>query len=158
MELFRNPLILAVVMSVLLTLPIIIAASKASRKRSETYREIPAQDGFNLRYCSARRFFRWLKIFPWEGVGVLQLQGQDLVFEARPNRGNPVTVRSRVENLTYHGRRNWFRNGLLPWMLLKSDGGDFYLCVETGPSISGAGKKTHEMLATIKARSPIENS
>jgi hypothetical protein len=97
----------------------------------------------------------WFKFFPWEGVGVLRVQGQLLVFDAIPNRGGAFTVRAPVERLSFHGRRNWFRNGFLPWLLLKSDSGDFYLCVETGPLILGAGGMTRDLFASITRQAEL---
>lgn len=74
---------------------------------------------------------------------------RDLIFQAHPNEGKQFTLRVPIENLQLHGRRNWFKNGLLPWLLLRTDPSDYYLCVETGPLIFGAGKKTRALLAAI---------
>ena len=134
----------------IVAVPIIVVAVIASRKRGEKYRHLLPGDGFNLRYCSTPRFQRWWKFFPWEGVGVLRYDRQELVFDASSNRGDIFTVRASFEKLLYYGRRNWFRNGLLPWLLLKTDTGDYYLCVETGPFIFGAGRRTRELLNSLK--------
>jgi hypothetical protein len=152
MDLFKNPFMIGAAMGMLVAVPIIVAAIIAWHKRREKYQQFLTKDGYNLRYCSTIRFQRWWKFFPWEGVGMLSFRGQDLIFEARSNKGNSFTVRTPVHGLHFHGRRNWFRNGLLPWLLLKSDSGDYYLCVETGPFIFGAGRRTRDLLATIKTQ------
>jgi hypothetical protein len=160
MDLLKNPFILGAAIGMLVAVPIIAAAIIAWRKRCEKYQQFLTEDGYNgynLRYCTRSRFQRWWKFFPWEGVGMLSFRGQDLVFDARSNNGDSFTVRTSVHGLLFHGRRNWFRNGLLPWLLLKSDSGDYYLCVETGPFIFGAGKRTRDLLASIKTRAEQEN-
>ncbi len=132
---------------------IALIAITASHRRGEKYRQLSTGGTFHLRYCTAKRFMRWLKFFPWEGVGVLRLHGRELVFEASSNRGEAFTLRAPVERLLYHGRRNWFRNGFLPWLLLKSDAGDYYLCVETGPLILGADAMTRDLLDSLQKQS-----
>jgi len=128
---------------------IVLLATTASHRRGGMYRRLSPGGAHPLRYCTAKRFMGWWKFFPWEGVGVLRLQGRELVFEACSNRGAAFTLRAPVEMLRYHGRRNWFRNGFLPWLLLTSDAGDYYLCVETGPFIFGADAMTRDLLASI---------
>jgi len=145
--------VIGLAIAVIPLIAIVLLAITASRRRGVKYRELSKDGTYYLRYSSAKRFMGWLKFFPWEGVGVLRLQGQLLVFEAIPNSGEAFTVRAPVERLLYHGRRNWFRNGLLPWLLLKSDSGDYYLCVETGPLIFGAGRMTRDLPASIRKQS-----
>jgi hypothetical protein len=134
----------------LVAAPIIAIAVVASRGRLEKYRNFLPGSGYTLRYCSTSRFQRWWKFFPWEGIGVLRYDRQELVFEARSNKGESFTVRAPFTKLFYHGRCNWFRNGLLPWLLMKTDAGDYYLCVETGPFIFGAGRRTCELLSALR--------
>jgi hypothetical protein len=148
-------LVIGFAICVVAVIALVFIAIIASQRRGAKYRQISTEGAYNLRYCSAKRFMGWLKFFPWEGVGVLRLQDQLLVFDAIPNSGGTFTVRAPVERLLFHGRRNWFRNGLLPWLLLKSDSGDYYLCVETGPTILGAGRMTRDLLATIRKQAEL---
>lgn len=80
----------------------------------------------------------------------LRVESQRLVFEGRSNCGETFAIEAPIGQLEFHGRRNWFRNGLLPWLRLPSDSGDYFLCVETGPLIFGAGGKTRKLLSVLK--------
>lgn len=148
-------LVIGLAISVIPLIAIVLIAITASHRRRVKYQQLSQDGAYNLRYCSAKRFMGWLKFFPWEGVGVLRLHGQELVFDACSNRGATFTVRAPVERLQFHGRRDWLRNGFLPWLLLKSDSGDYYLCVETGPLIFGAGGMTRDLLATIRTQAEL---
>lgn len=130
--------------------PILILAIIAWWGRRRKYQRLPSAEGFHVRYCSGSRFQRFWKFFPWEGIGHLKLDERDLLFQAHPNRGEPFTIQVPRENLQLHGRRNWFKNGLLPWLLLRAEPNDYYLCVETGPLIFGADEKTHTLLAAME--------
>ena len=131
-------------------LPILIIATIAWRSRRSRYGQLASSGGTALRYCSDRRFKRWWKFFPWEGIGFLRVYADGLVFEGHPNSGEAFKVVSSIEQLEFYGRRNWFRNGLLPWLRFKGGSQDYYLCVETGPLIFGAGSKTQRLLDSLK--------
>jgi len=147
MELFGHPFIVGTVFG---GVPALLIAAVAWWSRRRRYRGLSSTKGFHMRYCSRNRFERWWKFFPWEGIGILKFEGQDLVFEGHPNHGELFRVEVPMNRIELHGRRNWIRNGLLPWLLLRSEPNDYYLCVETGPFIFGAGKKTRELLELIK--------
>lgn len=146
MELFDHSLIIGAVLG---AAPVLIIATVAWCGRRNKYKQLPSAHGFQLRYCSSSRFQRFWKFFPWEGIGHLEVDQQDLVFHAQPNKGPQFTLRVPIENLQLHGRRNWFKNSFLPWLLLKNEPNDYYLCVETGPLIFGAGRKSRNILASI---------
>lgn len=131
-------------------LPVLIIAIVAWRSRRIRYRQFASSGGTALRYCSESRFKRWWKFFPWEGIGFLRVKGDRLVFEGHPNSGETFKVESSIEQLEFYGRRNWLRNGFLPWLCLKGGSQDYYLCVETGPLIFGAGSKTQRLVNSLK--------
>ena len=129
--------------------PILLIAAIAWSRRRKKYDLLSSAKGYHLRYCSESRFRSWWKFFPWEGVGKLVVDQNNLVFEGLPNDGESFIVHVPIEQLELYGRQSWFRNGFLPWLLLKNKPSDYYLCVETGPWIFGAGAKTRELLKSI---------
>ena len=139
-------------------LPILIIATVAWWRRRNRYRQFESSGGTALRYCSDRRFKRWWKFFPWEGIGFLRIEAGRLLFEGHPNFGETFKVESSVEQLEFYGRRNWFRNGSLPWLRLKGGSQDYYLCVETGPLIFGAGSKTQWLFNSLRQEAQQDGS
>jgi hypothetical protein len=136
-------------------LPILLIAFLAWRGRRNMYRTLSSTQGYKLRYCSESRFNKWWKFFPWEGIGILSVSDQALVFEGLPNQGDAFRAEAKINQLELHGRRHWLKNGLLPWLFLKSEPNSYYLCVETGPLIFGADRKTRDLFSAIKFQAEV---
>ena len=150
-----NPLQIGAALGLLAGIPIILAAMAASRGRRRKFAEICPGSAFRLRYCSEMGFRTLWKFFPWEGIGFLTFDGGDVTFEGHPNQGAVFRVQVPVADLERYGWRSWFRNGLMPWLLLKHGQGNLYLCAETGAFIFGAETKTGELLSSIPTQNTL---
>jgi len=96
-----------------------------------------------VRYCSEARFKAWLKIFPWEGAGVLLPSLGNIVFLGEKLSGAPVTLQFAPTNseIKWLGKCPW-PNGAVSWFEVDRPGERHYFTSETGAFVFGSHKST----------------
>jgi hypothetical protein len=136
-------------------LPVIVVGAIATaaylgwKRRLAKYSHVVSGNGYRLRFCSEARFKKWLKFFPWQGVAVMDLQDGVATVKAYPDKGEPFVFSAPASEIYYVGYTQWLRNGLLPWILIRTLEGSYFLCVETGVTIFGAKEETRRIVDKI---------
>jgi hypothetical protein len=99
-----------------------------------------------VRYASEPRFRSWLKIFPWEGAGIVVLMPGSVTFLGETNSGASVQLQFAPGNATV----NWigkspFPNGAVSWLDFTTASGKHYFSSETGAFVFGSDNSTREL-------------
>jgi hypothetical protein len=104
---------------------------------------IGANRALPVRYCSDPRFRSWLKIFPWDGTGLLVPSKGVVTFVGEKLNGTPVNLQFAPgsSNLTWLGKCPW-PNGAVSWFLFETQGQKHYFTSETGPFVFGSSNST----------------
>jgi hypothetical protein len=107
---------------------------------------------FPVRYCTQKRYKSWLKLFPWEGVGFVGSNKNTIEFRGFPNKGEPFTLTFAVDSISDFAKPNWFRNGMLSWLMLQNEKEQLYFSAETGPFIFGSQFQNSVILSHLRNR------
>src|SRR3982751_975357 len=101
---------------------------------------------FPARYASKRRYDSWLKIFPWEGAGVMVLAPGSALFLGETNSGLAVNVQFAPTNsgLEWIGKSP-FPNGAVSWFVFTMADRKDYFTSETGPFVFGSQRSTKQL-------------
>jgi hypothetical protein len=97
---------------------------------------------FPVRYASEPRFKSFLKIFPWEGAGILVILPGSVLFFGETSSGQ-VSLQFAPANSTINwlGKAPW-PNGAVSWFYFETTPGKQYFSSETGVLIFGSHKST----------------
>lgn len=97
---------------------------------------------FPVRYASEARFKSWLKLFPWEGAGILVMAPGSVLFlgevSSRPLKLQFAPASSTVAWL---GKAPW-PNGAVSWFQFTTPEQKQYFSSETGMFVFGSHKGT----------------
>ena len=113
------------------------------RTRQSFAQLIGANNAVPVRYCSERHFKSWLKIFPWEGTGLI-VPGEGVVtFVGEKLNGTPLNLQFRRGDST----STWlgkcpFPNGAVSFFVFDNSGEKHYFTSETGAFVFGSHKST----------------
>jgi hypothetical protein len=96
-----------------------------------------------VRYASEPRFRSWLKVFPWEGAGLLVPANGVVTFVGEHLNGAPLNLQfaPNTSLLTWLGKCPW-PNGAVSWFAVESQGQKHYFTSETGPFVFGSNNST----------------
>ena len=105
---------------------------------------------FPVRYASELRFRSFLKIFPWEGAGVIVVMPGSALFLGQAFSG-AVQLQFAPGNSTV----NWlgkapFPNGAVSWFYFDRPVGKEYFSSETGVLIFGSNKSTKAIFEQVR--------
>ncbi len=139
------------------TAPMIWYAARKAQARKCLLEEIAHEhahegEAARVRYCTEKRFRRFWRIFPWEGVGILVESPHGIVFHGRSvlDAKSWQVEFEGAEAFQYIGRVIW-PNGLLAWIMAKAnDGSLHYFSSETGTFILGSKLGTAKILLDLK--------
>jgi hypothetical protein len=121
--------------------------SKRKKIRERTQNAYGHMIGSNralaIRYCSEPRFRSWLKIFPWDGTGLLVPSKGVVTFVGEKLNGTPLNIQFAPGNssVKWLGKCPW-PNGAVSWFLFETQGEKHYFTSETGTFIFGSNKST----------------
>jgi len=101
---------------------------------------------FPARYASKNRYASWLKIFPWEGAGIMILAPGSVLFLGETNSGLPVNVQLAPTNsaLEWIGK-SAFPNGAVSWFVFTTSDRKDYFSSETGAFVFGSHRSTRQL-------------
>jgi hypothetical protein len=111
------------------------------------------------RYASQARFDRWLKIFPWEGAGILIFEPGRVQFLGETFSHKPLVFQFTPKT----ARVEWlgkcpFPNGVGSWVRFDDPTTKHYFSAETGIFVFGSRNSTREIydaaIASLDAASP----
>jgi hypothetical protein len=96
-----------------------------------------------VRYCSEPHFKSWLKIFPWEGSGLLVSGVGVVTFVGEKLNGVPLNLQfGRTDStVTWLGKCP-FPNGAVSFFVFDTRGEKHYFTSETGAFVFGSHKST----------------
>lgn len=96
-----------------------------------------------VRYASEPRFKAFLKIFPWEGAGLLATQSGNVIFLGEMLNGTPLNIRfpQGQATLRWLGKCPW-PNGAVSWFEFDLGGEKHFFTSETGAFVFGSNKST----------------
>ena len=118
---------------------------KAVYARHET-RGPGAPGAFRVRYASTARFRKWLKMFPWEGCGILRVSEDKASFSGEFGSGHAVQLAfGREESTVEFAGVDFLHNGLPSWIRIRTGGEEHYFTPETGISVFGGKPKAHDL-------------
>jgi hypothetical protein len=129
---------------------VVFQTSKRKRIQARmltTHRELVGNHPWlPARYASKPRFDSWLKIFPWEGAGVLVFAPGSVLFLGETNSGTPVNIQFAPSNSTL----NWigktpFPNGAVSWFMFTMADRQDYFSSETGAFVFGSHNSTKQL-------------
>lgn len=108
---------------------------------------------FPVRYASQQRFARWLKFFPWEDCGILEVDdGVVRYFSGMVDAGDtPLLFLPPGTELEWRGE-DWFYgvNGGLSWVSVTQDDRKHYFTSETGTTILSSKSTTRELCEKLE--------
>ncbi len=96
-----------------------------------------------VRYCSERHFKSWLKIFPWEGTGLIVPGNGVVTFVGEKLNGVPLNLQfGRGDSaVTWLGKCP-FPNGAVSFFAFDTRGEKHYFTSETGVFVFGSHNST----------------
>jgi len=96
-----------------------------------------------VRYASEPRFRSWLKVFPWEGTGLLVPAHGVVTFVGEQLNGAPLNLQfsDNKSQLKWLGKCPW-PNGAVSWFAVETQGQKHYFTSETGPFVFGSNNST----------------
>jgi hypothetical protein len=105
-----------------------------------------------VRYSSEKKFKSFIKIFPWNGAGVLFCQKGRVIFIGKTISGNQLQMEFNVSN----SRPNWqgvdfLKNGAVTWMDFDTANGKHYFTSETGFLVFGSADSTRKIAEDVQA-------
>lgn len=121
--------------------------SKRKKIRERTRQAFAQLIGDNqtipVRYCSERHFKSWLKIFPWEGTGLIVPGNGVVTFVGEKLNGVSLNLQFRQGDSTV----SWlgkcpFPNGAVSFFAFDTRGEKHYFTSETGVFVFGSHKST----------------
>jgi hypothetical protein len=121
--------------------------SKRKKIRERTRQAFAQLIGDNntvpVRYCSERHFKSWLKIFPWEGTGLIVPGNGVVTFVGEKLNGVALNLQfGRSDStVTWLGRCP-FPNGAVSFFCFDTRGEKHYFTSETGVFVFGSHKST----------------
>ena len=126
---------------------VIYQNSKRKRIRERTQQAFSQLIGNNnpvpVRYCSDRHFRSWLKIFPWEGTGLLVPGNGVVTFVGEKLNGVPLSLQfGRGDSTVSWLGKCPFPNGAVSFFTFDSRGEKHYFTSETGVFVFGSHKST----------------
>jgi len=137
--------------------------SKRTRMREAILREhrqiIGNQTWFPVRYASEVRFYSSLKIFPWEGAGILVMFPGSVRFFGQTLSGEPLALQFAPDNsiVKWVGRAS-LANGSTSWFYFATVFEKHFFSSETGVAVFGSHKSTRAIYDTangiFQAQSP----
>ncbi|GAB4187294.1 MAG: hypothetical protein Tsb002_12490 [Wenzhouxiangellaceae bacterium] len=118
-------------------------------------RRLPQAQVYAVRAAGEQRFRRWLKFFPWNAVGVMVIDGDELLLELVDAGGRSRRQRWPRADLKHRwlGRQLW-PNGALVWFRLQTAGQVYYLTSETGLSVIDSERSTKQIYSALAAADP----
>jgi hypothetical protein len=113
------------------------------RQLSEHQQVVGNYRWFPVRYASEQRFKGLLKIFPWEGAGIIVTVPGSVLFLGQTNAGSPVMLQFAPGNSTINwlGKAPW-PNGAVSWFYFSTAIEKHYFSSETGILVFGSHKST----------------
>jgi len=98
---------------------------------------------FPARYASQQKFDSLLKLFPWNGAGVIIVAPGSVLFLGETLSGTPITLQFAPGNsrINWLGKCPW-PNGLISWFRFDTADQKHYLSSETGIFIFGSHQTT----------------
>lgn len=145
-----------IIVGVVTALPIVLVPWLLRRRKFQALRErFQFSECFPVKYCTEKRYKQWLKIFPWEGIGMLEVGTLGHVLHLYPNHGEPRSVAVAATAVHEHGRPQWFRNGLLAWLRLETDAGFICIAADTGLFVLGSARRNQAMYSRIASVSAM---
>jgi len=114
-----------------------------SRAQNAYAHMIGASRSVPVRYASEPRFRTWLKIFPWEGTGLLVPSSGFITFVGEKLNGTPLNFQFGPANstLVWLGKCPW-PNGAVSWFCFDVAGEKHYFTSETGAFVFGSSGST----------------
>jgi hypothetical protein len=96
-----------------------------------------------VRYASEPRFRSWIKIFPWEGTGLIVPSCGGVTFVGEKLNGTPLNYQfvRGASLIQWLGKCPW-PNGAVSWFLIDAQGQKHYFTSETGPFVFGSNNST----------------
>ncbi len=96
-----------------------------------------------VRYCSERHFKSWLKIFPWEGAGLIVPGNGVVTFVGEKLNGAPLNLQfgSSDSAVTWLGKCP-FPNGAVSFFSFDRRGEKHYFTSETGVFVFGSQRSS----------------
>ena len=96
-----------------------------------------------VRYASERHFRSWIKIFPWQGTGLLVPSKGVVTFVGEQLNGTPLNLQFSPGDSTV----SWlgkcpFPNGAVSWFVFDLKGEKHYFTSETGIFVFGSKNST----------------
>lgn len=118
---------------------------KRIREKVQTFQQplIAGRQSLPVRYASEPRFKAFLKIFPWEGAGVLAAQSGDVIFLGEMLNGTPLNIQFPQGRATVRwlGKCPW-PNGAVSWFEFDLAGEKHFFTSETGAFVFGSNNST----------------
>jgi hypothetical protein len=104
-----------------------------------------------VRYATQAKYDSWLKIFPWNGAGVMYCQRGRVLFAGQLLSGSPLQMEFNIQN----SRASWegldpLKNGVVSWVFFETANGRQYFTSETGPFVFGSKKSTERLSSIFK--------
>ena len=118
--------------------------NKIREKTRQSFAQlIGSNNAVPVRYCSERHFRSWLKIFPWEGAGLIVPGNGVVTFVGEKLNGVPLNLQFGKADSTV----SWlgkcpFPNGAVSFFALDLRGEKHYFTSETGVFVFGSYKST----------------
>ncbi|MCA9255035.1 MAG: hypothetical protein KDA33_05330 [Phycisphaerales bacterium] len=134
----------------------ILGARRRKRRLASLHSEFEASTGATLldvRYASERRFKSALKLFPWEMVGVLVVRDNGIDAHLLSTNGKKrKDLAFHPDNHTIEWKTpDFFRNGVIPWLIISGPNEKHYFTSETGATILGSKRRTHVLIEQIQS-------
>ncbi|MCB9851648.1 MAG: hypothetical protein H6819_01025 [Phycisphaerales bacterium] len=135
----------------------IIGARRRKRRLASLHSEYEsaARDAtlLDVRYATDRRFKSYLKLFPWEMVGILIVRIDRIDAHLVSTNG-----KKRIA-LSFHAgahtiewkKPEFLRNGIIPWLIISDPNEKHYFTSETGATIFGSKRRTETLIERIQA-------
>jgi hypothetical protein len=101
---------------------------------------------FPVRYASESRFKSWIKIFPWEGAGILVMTPVSIQFLGENFSGANLNIvfRPADSRINWLGKCPW-PNGVVSWFEFVRPQERHFFSSETGPFVFGSNNSTKEI-------------
>jgi len=135
------------------------AQTRKRKKIQSMLMAAPTTDGtrqFPIRWAGSKGFNSWLKVFPWEGSGVLRLTPAGVELDGATNGGKPLAVRISTD-AEAHWVGRAFKNGATAWFKVVDGGEEHYFTSETGNTIANTGRDTQAIFEAVKAHLLAQN-
>jgi len=135
----------------------ILGARRRKRRLASLHFELDASAGgatlLDVRYASERRFRSALKLFPWEMVGVLVVRDDGIDAHLLSTNGKQrKELAFHPDDYTIEWKTpDFFRNGVIPWLIISGLNEKHYFTSETGATIFGSKRRTNLLIEQIQS-------